>query len=92
LAGVLRCFGQKSQNYSRNTTLFWFLVVSHICPTSIWHSKNNTFLSAMALPETQKVKILQEIQYFFDILGFPYLPDDHLAQQKQYIFVRRCAF
>ena len=97
---------------------------------TIWHSKNNTFLSAMALPETRKVKILQEIQHFFDVWwppisarwpfgtaktihfrrrwpflrlekskyckkyntflifgGLPYLPDNHLAQQKQYIFV-----
>ena len=47
----------KSQNLARNTTFFWCLVASHFCPMTIWHSKNNTFLSATPLPETRKAKI-----------------------------------
>ena len=48
----------KSQNIARNITFFWFLVASHICLMTIWHSKNNAFLSAAANTETRKVKIL----------------------------------
>ena len=57
----------EKSKYCKKYNIFWCLVASHTCPMTIWHSKNNTFLSAMALPETRKVKILQEIWHFFDL-------------------------